>query len=153
MSRRTDAKLQALREARALNARPQRVADPLFGEGEFFDPRDLVQVKYEMLRRVLTEKRPVTEAATAFGFSRVAFYQTQAAFAEHGLPGLLAKRPGPRGAHKLSATVVEYLVQQHAADQSLRAKDLAEMVLKKFGLTVHPRSIERALAKRRKKGR
>ena len=120
MSRRTDAKLQALREARALNARPQRVADPLFGEREFFDPRDLVQVKYEMLRRVLTEKRPVTEAATAFGFSRVAFYQTQAAFAEHGLPGLLAKRPGPRGAHKLSAAVVEYLVQQHAADQSLR---------------------------------
>ena len=119
MSRRTDAKLQALREARALNARPQRVADPLFGEREFFDPRDLVQVKYEMLRRVLTEKRPVTEAATAFGFSRVAFYQTQAAFAEHGLPGLLAKRPGPRGAHKLSAAVVEYLVQQHAADQSL----------------------------------
>ena len=120
MSRRTDAKLQALREARALNARPQRVADPLFGEREFFDLRDLVQVKYEMLRRVLTEKRPVTEAATAFGFSRVAFYQTQAAFAEHGLPGLLAKRPGPRGAHKLSAAVVEYLVQQHAADQSLR---------------------------------
>ncbi len=153
MSRRTDAKLQALREARALNARAQRVADPLFGESEFFDPRDLVQVKYEMLRRVLTEKRPVTEAATAFGFSRVAFYQTQAAFAEHGLPGLLAKRPGPRGAHKLSAAVVEYLVQQHAADQGLRAKDLAEMVLKKFGLTVHPRSIERALAKRRKKGR
>jgi transposase len=153
MSRRTDAKLQALREARALNARAQRVADPLFGEGEFFDPRDLVQVKYEMLRRVLTEKRPVSEAATAFGFSRVAFYQAQAAFAEHGLPGLLAKRPGPRGAHKLSAAVVEYLVQQHAADQSLRAKDLAEMVLKKFGLTVHPRSIERALAKRRKKGR
>jgi len=153
MSRRTDAKLQALRQARALNARPQRVADPLFGEGEFFDPRDLVQVKYEMLRRVLTEKRPVSEAATAFGFSRVAFYQVQSAFAEHGLPGLLAKRPGPRGAHKLSATVVEYLVQQHAADQGLRAKDLAEMVLKKFGLTVHPRSIERALAKRRKKGR
>jgi hypothetical protein len=100
MSRRTDAKLQALREARALNARPQRVADPLFGEGEFFDPRDLVQVKYEMLRRVLTEKRPVSEAATAFGFSRVAFYQAQAAFAEHGLPGLLAKRPGPRGARE-----------------------------------------------------
>ena len=153
MSRRTDAKLKALREARALNARPQRVADPLFGESEFFDPRDLVQVKYEMLRRVLTEKRPVSEAATAFGFSRVAFYQVQSAFAEHGLPGLLAKRPGPRGAHKLSAAVVEYLVQQHAADQGLRAKDLAEMVLKKFGLTVHPRSIECALAKRRKKGR
>jgi len=153
MSRRTDAKLQALREARALNARAQRVADPLFAQGEFFDPCDLVQVKYEMLRRVQSEGRPVSEAATAFGFSRVAFYQAQAAFAGQGLPGLVPKRPGPRRAHKLSAAVVEYLAQQHAEDQSLRAKDLAEMVLKKFGLSVHPRSIERALAKRRKKGR
>jgi transposase len=153
MTRRTDAKLQALREARALNARPQGVADPLFAREEFFDPCDLVQVKYEMLRRVQTEGRPVSEAATAFGFSRVAFYQAQAAFADQGLPGLLSKRPGPRQAHKLSADVVEYIAQQRAEDQSLRAKDLAEMVLKKFGLSVHPRSIERALTKRRKKGR
>jgi transposase len=153
MSRRTDAKLQALREARALNARPQRVADPLFAQGEFFDASDLVQVKYEMLRRVQTEGRPVSEAAAAFGFSRVAFYQAQAAFAEQGLPGLVPKRPGPRRAHKLSPAVVEYLAGQQAEDQSLRAKDLAEMVLKKFGLAVHPRSIERALARRRKKGR
>ena len=153
MSCRTDAKLQALREARALNTRPQRIADPLFTEGEFFDPCDLVQVKYEMLRRVQAEGRPVSEAAMAFGFSRVAFYQVQAAFADHGLPGLLSKRSGPRRAHKLSAAVMEYLAQQHAEDQSLRGKDLAEMVLKKFDLSVHPRSVERALAKRRKKGR
>lgn len=153
MTRRTDAKLQALREARALNARPQGVADPLFAQDEFFDPRDLVQVKYEMLRRVQTEGRPVSEAATAFGFSRVAFYQAQAAFADQGLPGLLPKRPGPRRAHKLSEDVVEYIAQKRAEDQSLRAKELAEMVLKKFGLSVHPRSIERALTKRRKKGR
>ena len=153
MSRRTDAKLQALRDARALNTRPRRVADPLFTKNEFFDPCDLVQVKYEMLRRVQTEGRPVSEAVTAFGFSRVAFYQVRAAFADHGLAGLLSKRPGPRRAHKLSAGVMEYLAQRHAEDQSLRAKDLAEMVLKKFGLVVHPRSIERALSKRRKKGR
>jgi transposase len=153
MSRRTDAKLQALHEARAVNTRPQRVTEPLFAEGEFFDPCDLVQVKYEMLRRVQSDGRPVSEAATAFGFSRVAFYQAQATFAEQGLPGLVPKCPGPRRAHKLSAAVVEYLAQQQTEDQSLRVKDLAEMVLKKFGLSVHPRSIERALAKRRKKGR
>jgi transposase len=153
MSRRTDAKLQALRETGALNTRSQRVADSLVAQGEFFDPHDLVQVKYEMLRRVQAEGRPVSEAAMSFGFSRVAFYQSQAAFADQGLPGLVPKRPGPRGAHKLSAPVVEYLIQQQAEDHSLRARDLAEMVLKKFGLSVHPRSIERALAKRRKKGR
>lgn len=153
MSRRTDAKLQALREAGAMNAHPERVTDPLFAQSEFFDPRDLVQVKYEMLRRAQSDGRSVTEAAATFGFSRVAYYQAQAAFEDQGLPGLIPKRPGPRRAHKLSESVVEYLDQQRAADQSLRAKDLAEMVLKKFGLSVHPRSIERALSKRRKKGR
>lgn len=153
MSRRTDAKLHALREAGTLNSRPQRVADPLFAQDAFFDPYDLVQVKYEMLRRVQSDGRPVTEAAASFGFSRVAYYQAQAAFADQGLPGLVPKRPGPRRAHKLSQPVLEYLDQQRAADQGLRAKDLAEMVLKKFGFSVHPRSIERALSKRRKKGR
>jgi len=153
MSRRTDAKLQALREAGALNSRSQRVADPLFAQDEFFDPCDLVQVKYEMLRRVQAEGRPVSEAAAAFGFSRVAYYQAQATFVDEGLPGLVPKRPGPRRAHKLSETVLEYLDQQRATDKDLRATDLAEMVLKKFGFSVHPRSIERALSKRRKKGR
>jgi transposase len=83
----------------------------------------------------------------------VAYYQAQTAFEDQGLPGLIPKRPGPRRAHKLSETVLEYLDQERAADKSLRAKDLAERVLKKFGLSVHPRSIERALSKRRKKGR
>jgi transposase len=153
MSRRTDAKLHSLREAGTLNARPERVADPLFAQSEFFDPHDLVQVKYEMLRRVRTEGRPVSEAAEVFGFSRVAYYHAQTAFEGQGLPGLVPKRPGPRQAHKLSETVLEYLDQERAADKSLRAKGLAERVLKKFGLSVHPRSIERALSKRRKKGR
>lgn len=153
MSRRTDAKLQALREAGTLNTRPERVADPLFAQSEFFDAHDLVQVKYEMLRRVQDEGQSVTEAAAAFGFSRVAYYQAQAAFEDQGLPGLIPRRPGPRRAHKLSETVLEYLDQQLAADKSLRAKQLAEMVLKKFGFSVHSRSIERALSKRQKRGR
>ena len=33
---------------------------PLFASHDFFDPRDLVQVKYEMLRLVSVEKQPVS---------------------------------------------------------------------------------------------
>ena len=47
-----DAKLRSLREQGTLNPRPQAVTDDLFTASEFFDPHDLVQVKYEMLRRV-----------------------------------------------------------------------------------------------------
>ena len=48
--------------------------DTLFQQGGFFDPRDLVQVRYEMLRRHLVERQPVTEIIRDFGVSRQMFY-------------------------------------------------------------------------------
>jgi hypothetical protein len=47
-----------------LNERPQVVLDELFGGGSFFDPCDMVQVKYEMLRRV-ANGQSVAEAIRA----------------------------------------------------------------------------------------
>ena len=153
MDKRTDAKGKELTEHGTLNPRPQDVADELFPSNEFFDPRDLVQVKYEMLRRVQVDHLSLSHAAETFGFSRPSFYQILAAFQEAGLPGLVAKRRGPKTAHKLSDDVLEYIEQLRALDEALRAAELSEHVLKKFGLSVHPRSIERALLRRRKKGR
>jgi transposase len=153
MNESTDAKREALRAHRALHGRPGDVSDELFLTHEFFDPHDLVQVKYEMLRRVQVDHHSVSQAADTFGFSRPSFYQILAAFQQAGLPGLIAKRRGPKTAHKLSDEVLEYLEQLQALDEALRAGELSERVLKKFGLSVHPRSIERALLRRRKKGR
>jgi transposase len=153
MDERQDSKSRALREHGTLHPKPDRVHDPVFQDSEFFDPRDLMLVKYEMLRRVRVEHRPVNEVAQAFGFSRVAFYQAMAAFQREGLPGLLPRRRGPKGATKLTDTVLEFIDQQRAADSSLRAPELARIIRKHLGLSVHPRSIERALARRAKRGR
>ena len=153
MTKRTDAKGKALAEHGALNPRPQNVAHGLFQFNEFFDPYDLVQVKYEMLRQVRVDGQTVTETAAAFGFSRPAYYQAQVAFEQDGLPGLVPKRPGPRQAHKLSEAVMQFIDQQRAKDRMLRAPELANMIRKRLGISVHPRSIERALSRRSKKGR
>jgi hypothetical protein len=146
-----DAKGESLRRQGVLNPRPQKVTDPLFRRSEFFDPRDLVQVKYEMLRRVQVEGSPITEAVRAFGFSRPVFYQAQTLYHGAGLPGLIPQRPGPRHAHKLSDTIIDFLLQQQLRDPVLRATALAELLRTQFDLAVHPRSIERALERRRKK--
>src|SRR5713226_9381438 len=58
-SSRRDAKADALRAHGTLHPRPQAVQAPLFASHDFFDPRDLVQVKYEMLRQVAVEGAPV----------------------------------------------------------------------------------------------
>ena len=98
-----DPKVAALRESRCLNPHPEQVTDEAFLAEEFFDARDMVQVKYEMVRRVTVDGAPVTAAAAAFGYSRPSYYQAAAALAESGLDGLVPARPGPRGGHKLTA--------------------------------------------------
>ncbi len=55
-----DSKGRALGKHGTLHTRPEQVRDPLFQHSEFFDPRDLVLVKYEMLRRVRIEGMGVT---------------------------------------------------------------------------------------------
>jgi transposase len=149
-----DPKHETLRQFGTLNVTPEAVRDELFLRHEFFDPRDLVQVKYEMLRRVRVDGASVSQVARDFGFSRTAFYRALAVLEEQGLPGLIPRRPGPKQAHKLNDTVLEFIEQQRQGPvESPRADVLAEMVLKEFNLSVHPRSIERSLAKREKKRR
>jgi transposase len=148
-----DSKLRSLREHGALNPRPQAVTDDLFATSEFFDPRDLVQVKYEMLRRVDKDGQSVTEAAAKFGFSRPSFYQAQSALAQRGLAGLIPLKRGPKQARKLSAAVLEFIRQARQDDPSLSARDLTSRIHERFGVTVHPRTIERGLARDQKKRR
>ena len=146
-----DDKTIALRRQHALNPRPATVTDAAFRSGNaFFDRADLVQVKYEMLRRVREEGQPVTRTAAAFGFSRPSFYAAQVVFEAAGLPGLVPQRPGPRRAHKLSEAVVDTLEASLAADPALNSAGLARLVQERFGITVHRRSVERALARRKK---
>ena len=143
-------KQRRLRQLATLNPRPEAVIHPLFRDSEFFDPHDLVQVKYEMLRLVSVENRPVSESAKVFGFSRPSFYQAQAGFAQGGLAGLIPQKPGPRSGHKLTPTVMEFLTQARVVEPSLRPERLATLVKKNFGVRVHPRSIERQFLRQKK---
>src|SRR5215210_8527331 len=150
MAKGEDPKVAALREQRSLNPRPERVHDETFAGSEFLDERDLVQVKYEMVRRVRVDGDSVTGSAQAFGFSRPAFYEAQAALDAGGLPGLVPARPGPKGAHKLTDEVVAFVREQMTVDPTLRPAGLVDLVAERFGLRVHRRSIERALARQPK---
>jgi transposase len=149
----SDPKALALRQQGCLNPHPEQVTDELFRTREFFDPRDLVQVKYEMLRRVETEGLPVNQSATAFGFSRPSFYQAQASFQQGGLPALMPQKRGPKRAHKLTAEVLTFVRQIRQEDPSLRLAAMVSRIQDRYGIAVHPRSIERALARSQKKPR
>jgi transposase len=150
---RKDPKLEALREAGSLNPRPQDVTDPLFANDSFFDPRDLVQVKYEMLRRVQSEGHSVTGAAMAFGFSRPSFYQALSTLEQGGLAGLVPHKRGPKQAHKLTSEVMDFITETLQNQPDLRIAEVVRLIQERFGITVHPRSIQRSLLRHQKKRR
>lgn len=152
-SKRPDKKAEALHEHGALNPRPDAVEDERFEHSDFFDSRDLVQVRYEMLRRVRTEGRPVTETASRFGVSRPTYYKVSRDFDRGGLAALLPQKRGPKGGHKLTVEVLDELQSALDADPLLSLAALAEIVRSRFGLRVHPRSVERALDRRKKSPR
>ena len=141
-----DDKEKALRDCGALNVHP--VTDSLFSDNDFFDPRDLVQVKYEMLRRVHKEGESVRRAAASFGFSRPSFYKSSAAFEQDGVSGLLPRKRGPQSGHKLTDEVMAFV---EGLGHLLSIPALLDEVEKRFGIRVHRRSLERALRKPGKK--
>jgi transposase len=145
------AKVQALRHSGTLNTNPERVLDPLFLEEEFFDPQDLTQVKYEMLRRVQKEGMAISTAASSFGMSRPSFYKAQHDFAQGGMNGLIARRRGPRRRHKLTPEVLEFVARIQAQEPPLRISELIVRLQEKYGIRVHRRSLERALLDAKKK--
>lgn len=146
-----DRKALRLKQAGGLNRHPERVRAPWFQCEGFFDARDLVQVKYEMLRQVRVEGAEKSEAAALFGVSRPTFYQAEADFARAGLSGLIPKPRGPKGAHKLTPEVMRFIEGKITEEELPGARALALLIETELGLSVHPRSIERALARKKKR--
>jgi transposase len=145
-----DQKTLELKRTGTLNPRPGSVSDILFKENPFFDPKDLLQVRYEMLRRHSIEGVSIVDVATNFGVSRPTVYQAQVAFQQAGLSGLLPKHRGPKERHKLSTEVIEYVRTLRAADAGLTTTACVQAIRERFGITVHRRSLERALASKKK---
>ncbi len=143
----TDKKTERLRQSGTLNPRPDTVTDALFQDSAFFDPRDLLQVRYEMVR--CTERGvPLKEAAARFGTSVPTCVRANRAFREGGLQGLIPQRRGPRGAHKITPQILAFVEQFRAEHGRTGSRRLVPLIEARFGVRIHPRSLDKTLAKK-----
>lgn len=149
--RKVDSKTAELDRSGTLNAHPEAIVDPLFQNNPFFDPRDLLQTRYEMLRRHRIEGQSIVETTLAFGVSRPTFYHAQTAFIEKGLAGLVPRLRGPKGRHKLSGEVLQHVLALKAADPKLTTTQCVQEIQQRFRIRVHRRSLERALQNKKKR--
>jgi transposase len=149
----TNPKHQSLQGTGTFNPRAAQVKHPLFQQSEFFDPHDLLQLKYEAVRAIEVERYPIAQAARQFGLSRPTLYQAQWQFQEQGLAGLLPHQRGPQKPHKLTPEVRQFLLAQKTSEPHLGALELAHRVRQRFQVSLHPRTIEKAWPSQAKRGR
>ncbi|WP_271573388.1 helix-turn-helix domain-containing protein [Bradyrhizobium sp. CCBAU 11361] len=150
-AKKQDTKSAALAQDGVLNPAPEAVRDLLFVGNPFFDAKDLVQVRYEMVRRHQVDGVAISEAAATFGVTRPTFYKAQSALQSAGVAGLLPNRRGPKGGHKISAEVIAFVADLKAASPELTTPQCLDAIETRFGVTVHRRSLERALARKKKR--
>jgi transposase len=145
-------KRQALQASGTFNPRAALVRHLLFQHSDFFDPQDLLQLKYEALRAIQTDGYSIVRTATEFGLSRPTLYQAQDRLQARGLEGLLPRKRGPKSPHKLTERVRQHLRELAAAEPQLDARQLARRLRQRFKVKVHPRTIEKALEPSAKRG-
>jgi transposase len=68
-----------------------------------------------------------------------------------GLAGLLPSQRGPKGGHKISAEVIAFVAELKAENPQLTTPQCLDAIEEHFGVKVHRRSLERALARKKKR--
>lgn len=141
-------KNDVLKENGTYNPKHTSVIAPHFHKGIFFDPHDLVQVKYEMLRSVDAGECTVTQASGQFGLSRESFYHIRSAYEAGGLQALLPRKTGPKSAHKLTEKGRDFIDRYQVDHPGASAQEINNRMMENTGICVHKRTVERYLSKK-----
>jgi len=146
-----DPKALFLAQCAALHPHPQRVQDALFRGSTFFDPRDLIQVRYEMVRRFRVNGHAAVGVARSFGVSRQSLYALAQAFQERGLPGLFPSKRGPKAPSKCTDEVLAFVRARLAESPWLTPDELLSDIQRRLGVHLHRRTLQRQLKRLGKK--
>jgi transposase len=114
-----------------------------------FDPHDLVQVKYEMLRAVIRNEMTITEASRQFGFSRAAYYKVEKSFDVAGVNGLFLQKTGPKAAVKATDEILRFADELRSKEPGITNDRIIEEIQNQKGITLHKRSLQRERSKKK----
>jgi len=143
----SETKKDFLNKEGLLNRRPERITHPLFLTLDFFDPLDLPQVKYELMRSARVDNISVTEACRLFGFSREYFYRLEKAFMKHGYVSVIGSAMGRRPIIALNQEIVSFIVHRKMEEPRLSGKALRKEILHQYSIDCSGRTVERIIEK------
>ncbi len=143
----TDSKKSFLEQEGLLNPKPERITQPLFEKLDFFDPLDLPQVRYEMIRTARVDNVAVAKTCRMFGFSREYFYKLERDFMARGYVALLGSTIGRRPIIALNQEILNFIVHRKLEEPKVSGEGLRQEIKKKYRVDCSRRTVERIVEK------
>jgi transposase len=142
-------KVDVLMKNGSFNKNATLVSSPLFKSNSYFDPQDIVQVKYEMLRAVKNNELSVSDASRQFGFSRTAYYKIERRFTEAGVEGLCPQKTGPKSPAKVTPAIMDFVSELKEKHPGITNDRIINELKEQKGVSIHKRSLQRGQAKKK----
>ena len=130
------------------NKNHEKVKNENFLTGAFYDPIDIIQVKYEMLKDAAEGSRGIAQVADEFGFSRASFYNIKDAFDKQGLSAFVPEKTGPKRPHKLTESHKDYIDRYISEKPKVSSNEITKSLKKDKGIDISKRTVERYRSKK-----
>ncbi len=85
-----------------------------------------------------------------FGVSVPTCVRIRRSFREGGLQALAPLRRGPRRAHKVSDEILDFIAAYRSEHGPVGTRRLAPVIEERFGVSLHPRTINKAIERSKK---
>jgi len=136
-------KQDILLENGTYNKNHNKVIEQRFVDDDFYDPQDLAQVKYEMLRTVRESEKSIEEVTKRFGFSRSGFYKIKNSFEKSGISSFVSNKTGPQNARKLTKEYQQFIDNYLFENPNTSSENITAVLKLEKGLVISKRTIER----------
>ena len=145
-------KEERLKSTHTFNPNYDKINDPTFASSDVLDTRDLLQVRYEMVRSVRIDKDSPKDVASRFGVSEATLRRHIRDLRDGGMIALVPDIRGPKGQHSLNDEEIQYIESYLVKHPDASGGQVHSALVQEKQSEVSKRTIERYLASKKENG-
>ena len=141
-----------LKANHTFNFRNDKVIASRFIESDLYASRDLLQVRYELVRSIEEGDIALDEVPDKYGVSSVTAKRYVRSFKEGGMIALVPEQKGPKGPSSLDDEALRFIDSYIAEHPKASGRKVHEALESERHLGISKRTVERYLSSKKAKG-
>ena len=145
-------KEEHLRATQTFNTNYAKINDPIFQRSGIMDPRDLLLVRFELVRSLELDGKPIEEVCSQYGISPCTARRYVRDMKERGLIALVPEKRGPNGPSVMTDEIANYIDKYLTDHPKASAGKVYQSLVDAKKVTIGKRTVERYISSKKGKG-